>query len=94
MSLVQVAEQKDLKTDLEPFDIGEKNQDPLSLYLMDINMAPASLSGLPSLSIPAGFSSNRLPIGFQLIGPRWCDNSLFEVGKKYQSKTGWHLEKP
>ncbi|MFC1649852.1 Asp-tRNA(Asn)/Glu-tRNA(Gln) amidotransferase subunit GatC [Patescibacteria group bacterium] len=76
------------------FGIGEKVDDPLSMYLMDIFAAPASLSGIPSLALPCGFSSKHLPIGFQLMGPRWSEPMLFDLGEKYQSKTKWHEKKP
>jgi aspartyl-tRNA(Asn)/glutamyl-tRNA(Gln) amidotransferase subunit A len=77
-----------------PFLLGEKVDDPLKLYLMDVYTAPASLSGLPSLAIPCGFTDKKLPIGMQLIGPRWSDMELLDLGIKYQQLTGWHKEKP
>lgn len=61
------------------FKIGEK-KDPLSMYLSDIFTIPANLAGLPSLSIPVGKIDN-LPVGAQLIGPKFSENLLFEVGK-------------
>lgn len=67
-----------------PFKLGEKVTDPLKLYLMDIYAAPASLAGLPSLAIPCGFTKNKLPVGLQLIGPRWSESALFELGEQYQ----------
>lgn len=79
---------------IPPFLIGEKTSDPLEMYLMDIYTAPASLSGCPSLALPCGFSKNKLPIGMQIIGPRWSEYSLFDVGEKYQSITEWHDMKP
>jgi len=77
-----------------PFKLGEKTSDPLTMYLSDIYAAPASLAGLPSLAIPCGFTKDNLPIGMQLIGPRWSEPRLFELGKKYQSITNWHLKEP
>lgn len=61
------------------FKIGEK-KDPLSMYLSDIFTIPANLAGLPSISIPIGKIGN-LPVGTQLIGPKFSENLLFEVGK-------------
>ena len=79
---------------IPPFDIGEKSGDPLQLYLMDIYATPASLSGTPSLSIPCGFTKNDLPVGMQIMGPRWSEEMLFDLGEQYQRLTGWHKRKP
>jgi aspartyl-tRNA(Asn)/glutamyl-tRNA(Gln) amidotransferase subunit A len=76
------------------FKLGEKVNDPLAMYLSDILTVPVNLAGLPGLALPCGFSKNNLPIGMQLIGPRWGEEILFEVGKRYQSLTKWHLKKP
>ena len=76
-----------------PFLLGEKVDDPLKLYLMDIYTAPASLAGVPSLSLPCGFSQ-ELPVGMQLIAPRWNDLKLLELAEKYQELTDWHKKKP
>jgi len=66
------------------FKIGEKASDPLSMYLSDVYTVSANIAGLPALSIPAGFI-NHLPVGFQLIGPRFSENILFDLGKKYEN---------
>ncbi|MCX6816535.1 MAG: Asp-tRNA(Asn)/Glu-tRNA(Gln) amidotransferase subunit GatC [Candidatus Beckwithbacteria bacterium] len=79
---------------MPPFKIGEKSADPLAMYLADIYAAPASLAGLPSLALPAGFTKDNLPVGMQLIGPRWSEPSLFKLGEEYQAITNWHLQKP
>jgi len=76
------------------FKIGEKMDNPLEMYLTDVYAAPPSLSGLPALAIPCGFTSNNLPIGMQLIGSRWSEKKLFDLGEKYQQITNWHLKKP
>ena len=60
---------------------------------MDIYTAPASLAGVPSLSLPCGFSQ-ELPVGMQLIAPRWNDLKLLELAEKYQELTDWHKKKP
>ena len=77
------------------FKIGEKANDPLKMYLEDIFTAPAKMAGLPAMSIPArlaetpakraGINSEGLPIGLQIIAPRFGENLLFEIGKKYQN---------
>ncbi|OGM56279.1 hypothetical protein A3F62_03465 [Candidatus Woesebacteria bacterium RIFCSPHIGHO2_12_FULL_44_11] len=79
---------------IPPYDIGEKVNDPLQLYLMDVYAAPASLSGVPSLALPCGFTNSGLPTGMQIFGPRWSEGALFDLGEKYQAKTDWHKKKP
>ncbi|MBI5356168.1 Asp-tRNA(Asn)/Glu-tRNA(Gln) amidotransferase subunit GatA [Candidatus Collierbacteria bacterium] len=77
-----------------PFKLGEKANDPLQMYLSDILTVPVNLAGLPGLALPCGFTKNNLPIGMQLIGPRWSENLLFDIGEKYQGLTNWHKERP
>ncbi len=59
------------------FRIGEKTEDPLTMYLSDIFTVPASLAGLPAISIPSGFSRGGLPLGLQILGPRFGEESVF-----------------
>lgn len=75
------------------FKIGEQNNDPLKMYLEDIFYAPASLAGLPAISIPCGFLNN-LPVGLQLIGKRFDEATLFKIGQAYENNTEWHKMKP
>jgi aspartyl-tRNA(Asn)/glutamyl-tRNA(Gln) amidotransferase subunit A len=75
------------------FKIGEK-QRPLDMYLADILTIPSSLAGIPSLSVPCGFSKNGLPIGMQIIGPQFSEELLFNIGYKYQQLTNWHKRRP
>lgn len=77
-----------------PFKLGAKTDDPLEMYLSDIYAAPASLAGLPSLAIPCGFTKTGLPVGMQLMGPRWSEAALFELGEDYQKLTDWHKQSP
>lgn len=77
-----------------PFKLGEKTTDPLTMYLSDILTIPASLAGIPALALPCGFTDTNLPIGMQIIGPRWSEEALFNLGEKYQSFTDWHTRKP
>lgn len=79
---------------MPPFKLGEKTADPLQMYLADVYAAPASLAGLPSLAIPCGFTRSKLPVGLQLIGPRWSEPALFELGERYQKVTDWHKQLP
>jgi aspartyl-tRNA(Asn)/glutamyl-tRNA(Gln) amidotransferase subunit A len=66
------------------FAIGEKVDDPLAMYLNDIYTVTANLAGIPGLSVPCGLSSQRLPIGFQLLGPYWSEPTLFKLAHSYQ----------
>lgn len=75
-----------------PFKLGEKVDDPLQMYLTDIFAATANLSGIPSIAIPSGFTKNGLPLGFQLMGPRFGEEILFQLGEMYQKETDWHLK--
>jgi aspartyl-tRNA(Asn)/glutamyl-tRNA(Gln) amidotransferase subunit A len=71
------------------FKLGERSEDPLKMYLADIFTAPANLAGLPGLAMPSGFSKGGLPLGFQLLGPRFSENVLFDLGKLYEDKTNY-----
>jgi aspartyl-tRNA(Asn)/glutamyl-tRNA(Gln) amidotransferase subunit A len=55
---------------------------------------PFSVSGSPALSVPCGFDRNGLPIGAQLVGPRWCDDVVLRAGAAYQQVTDWHRRRP
>src|SRR5688572_3231046 len=65
------------------FAIGEKVDDPLAMYLNDIYTVTANLSGVPGISVPCGLSTERLPIGFQLLGPYWSEPTLFKLAHAY-----------
>ncbi len=66
------------------FKLGEKLDDPVAMYLCDIFSAPANLSGVPSLALPSGFSTEGLPFSIQFMTPHFCEDSLFEIGKKFE----------
>ncbi len=66
-----------------PFDIGEKIEDPLSLYLCDIHTVPANLTGMPALSIPCGFSDG-LPVGLQLTAPLFREDIILKLGQAFE----------
>ena len=66
------------------FALGEKVDDPLAMYLNDIYTVTANLAGVPGLSVPCGMSSNRLPIGLQLLGPYWSEATLLNLAHAYQ----------
>lgn len=71
------------------FKIGEKVNDPVSMYLTDIYAATANLCGIPSIAIPSGFNKNKLPLGFQLMAPKFNEDVLFKLGKMYEIATDY-----
>ncbi len=77
-----------------PFKIGEKANDPLQMYLMDIFTISANLAGICGISIPCGFtaSSPRLPLGVQLLGPALGESTLLRIAHAFESTTDWHRE--
>ena len=79
------------------FKIGEKNDDPVTMYLEDIYTIGVNLAGLPGISIPAGLSSTSgkpLPIGIQLVGSDFGEARLLNVAHQFQQHTDWHLQRP
>ncbi len=74
-----------------PFKFGEAAANPLSIYRSDYFSVPICIAGLPSLSIPAGFSKDGLPIGFQFIGPRLSEELLYRTAHAFEQYTGYHL---
>jgi aspartyl-tRNA(Asn)/glutamyl-tRNA(Gln) amidotransferase subunit A len=76
------------------FSIGEKASDPLQMYLGDIFTVPASLAGLPALSIPCGFDAQGLPVGLQLIGNHFAEARLLNAAHQYQLASDWHRRTP
>ncbi|MFC1912989.1 Asp-tRNA(Asn)/Glu-tRNA(Gln) amidotransferase subunit GatA [Chloroflexota bacterium] len=76
-----------------PFKIGEKTDDPLQMYLSDICTLPINIAGLPGISIPAGFADG-LPIGMQIIGKPFAEETLLKIAYAYQQATDWHKRKP
>ncbi|MBI2597010.1 Asp-tRNA(Asn)/Glu-tRNA(Gln) amidotransferase subunit GatA [Candidatus Daviesbacteria bacterium] len=75
------------------WNLGEKIDDPLKMYLSDAYTIPASLAGIPGLSIPCGFADN-LPVGLQILGKHMNDELVLNVGEIYEQATDWHLKKP
>lgn len=75
------------------FKIGERINDPLSLYMADIFTVPINLAGVPAISVPCGFSGN-LPIGLQLIGKHFGEDTVLGAAHAYESATPHHLKKP
>ncbi|MDD5594592.1 MAG: Asp-tRNA(Asn)/Glu-tRNA(Gln) amidotransferase subunit GatA [Candidatus Margulisbacteria bacterium] len=75
------------------FKIGEKTADPLAMYLSDIATIPVNLAGLPALSLPCGFSGG-LPIGLQLIGQPFAEETIMRCAFAYEQNTEWHKARP
>jgi aspartyl-tRNA(Asn)/glutamyl-tRNA(Gln) amidotransferase subunit A len=69
------------------FGIGENTADPIKMYLADIMTVPASLAGLPALSVPGGVTSEGLPVGMQLIGPQRSDAALLALAKSMEARS-------
>ena len=67
------------------FLLGEKVDNPLAMYLNDIYTVTANLAGIPGLNVPCGLSSNKLPLGFQLLGAYWSEPTLFKLAHAYES---------
>ncbi|MDP3954888.1 MAG: Asp-tRNA(Asn)/Glu-tRNA(Gln) amidotransferase subunit GatA [bacterium] len=80
-----------------PFKLGEKIDDPLSMYLSDILTVTANLAGLPALSVPAGFVHRErveLPVGLQFLGPQLSEELLFQVGFALEQENDYYQQKP
>ena len=75
------------------FPIGEKMDDPVSMYLCDTYTSGINLAGLPALSAPAGFA-NGLPAGLHLMADHFREDLLLAVTRRYQQATDWHLRRP
>ena len=77
------------------FKIGEKSDDPLQMYLSDIFTISCNLAGIPGISIPCGFTSNpKLPVGLQLLGKPFGEETILKIAHAYEQSTRWHKEKP
>jgi aspartyl-tRNA(Asn)/glutamyl-tRNA(Gln) amidotransferase subunit A len=74
--------------------IGAKSDDPVANYLADIFTLPASLAGLPGMSLPAGFGEGDMPVGLQLIGNYFDEGRLLHAAHAFQQATDWHQRKP
>jgi len=75
------------------FKIGEKTDDPVTMYLCDVYTTGVNLAGLPAASIPVGFSDG-LPVGLHLIGDYFQEGRLLNAAHQYQQITDWHRQMP
>jgi len=76
------------------FKIGEKTDDPLKMYLSDIFTIPCNLAGLPGISVPCGFTPSGLPIGLQILGKPFDEETLLRVAHAYELHTNWKQKRP
>lgn len=76
------------------FQLGERLDDPLQMYLSDIYTIPASLSGLPAISVPCGLSKLGLPIGLQLMGRPFEEATVLRAAYAYEQATDWRMKRP
>lgn len=81
-------------TPTSAFKIGEKAKDPLQMYLSDIFTISVNLAGLPAISIPCGFTNSNLPVGLQIIGKHFDEETILKVAYAYEQSTDWHLRRP
>lgn len=76
------------------FKIGEKTDDPLTMYLSDIFTLSANLAGIPGISVPCGYASNGLPVGLQILGSYFQEASVLQAAHAFEQATDFHLKKP
>jgi aspartyl-tRNA(Asn)/glutamyl-tRNA(Gln) amidotransferase subunit A len=76
------------------FKLGEKTEDPLQMYLSDIFTISVNLAGVPGISIPCGFTTNNMPVGMQIIGKHFDEESILKVAFAYEQSTEWHKRRP
>ncbi|ADQ46736.1 glutamyl-tRNA(Gln) amidotransferase, A subunit [Caldicellulosiruptor kronotskyensis 2002] len=76
------------------FKIGERVSNPLEMYMSDICTVPVNIAGLPAISIPCGFDSNGLPIGLQIIGKAFDEQTILRVAYTYEQNSGYRNLKP
>ena len=76
------------------FKLGEKSEDPLQMYLSDVFTISVNLAGLPAISLPCGFSKAGMPIGLQLIGRAFEEETVLRAAHAYEQSAQWHQKKP
>lgn len=76
------------------FKIGEKVNDPLTMYLEDICTIPVNLAGIPAISVPCGFAGNGMPIGLQIMGKAFDESTVLRVAHAFEQNTEHHKARP
>ena len=74
------------------FDLGSKTEDPLAMYLTDIATIGANLSGIPAISVPAGFDNDGMPIGLQIMAPQLAEAKLFNFAYKFEQAHDYYKQ--
>jgi len=73
------------------FAIGENEDDPIKMYLNDVFTVPASMAGVPGMSVPAGFDAHGLPLGLQILGKPWDEATVLQVGHAIEKAAALNL---
>ncbi|MFC3039756.1 Asp-tRNA(Asn)/Glu-tRNA(Gln) amidotransferase subunit GatA [Virgibacillus xinjiangensis] len=76
------------------FRVGEKTEDPMTMYANDILTIPVNLAGVPGISIPCGFGENGLPVGLQIIGQHFDEETVYRAAHAFEQATDYHLKRP
>ncbi|HUU43424.1 MAG TPA: amidase family protein, partial [Planctomycetota bacterium] len=76
------------------FRLGERVDDPLSMYLADVFTISANMAGIPGISLPCGFDRNGLPVGLQVLGPNLAESRLLRIAHAFGRETDFHLSRP
>ncbi len=76
------------------FRLGERIDDPISMYLSDVYTVTANLAGIAGISIPCGFTADGLPVGLQLLAPPFEEERLLRAARMYERETNWHTRRP
>lgn len=76
------------------FKVGANSADPVAMYLEDVFTVAQVMAGIPCLSVPCGMSKEGLPIGLQLMGPQWGEQTILNAAYAYEQATEWHRHKP
>ncbi len=76
------------------FKVGAHENDPVAMYLEDVFLDGQVMAGIPALSVPCGFSKDKLPIGLQMMGPQWEEAKILSAAYAYEQATEWHTMRP
>jgi aspartyl-tRNA(Asn)/glutamyl-tRNA(Gln) amidotransferase subunit A len=74
-----------------PFRLGERTADPLQMYLADIYTVTSSLAGLPAVSVPCGKTSEKLPVGMQIVGPHFCEGRVLQIANAFERASSFSI---
>src|SRR4030042_6297296 len=77
-----------------PSKVGEKIEDPMTMYLSDVLTVPINPAGIPEISVPAGFTKDGLPVGMQIMGPILGEQKILQLAHQYEKYKNWIKIKP